>query len=136
MSRRVYQRRLPPKELAVEDEIKRDVQVKESTVPTQQFKTMAEQIAKSTIFHRNWYVPELREKFKYIDRMKRIDKVFPYAKLSQGRETMLLVDEPKTPQDIEICAQKAKHLKELGYAYVYLERDTTLYDALSTLGEL
>jgi len=132
----VYQRRLPPKELAVEDEIKRDVQVKESTVPTQQFKTMAEQIAKSTIFHRNWYVPELREKFKYIDRMKRIDKVFPYAKLSQGRETMLLVDEPKTPQDIEICAQKAKHLKELGYAYVYLERDTTLYDALSTLGEL
>jgi hypothetical protein len=136
MSRRVYQKRLPPKELVIEDEIKREVEAKESTVPVFKFKTMAEQIAKSSIFHKNWYVPELREKFRYIDRMKRIDKVFPYAKLSEGKETMLLVDEPLNPQESEICAQKAKHLKELGYAYVYLEKDTTLYDALNMLGEI
>lgn len=136
MAKRVYQKVIPPKELVVEDSVKREVQTKEATVPVQKFRTMAEQIAKSSIFHKNWYVPELRERFKYIDRMKRIDKVFPYAKVTEGKEIMLLVDEPATPQEIELCTQKAKHLRELGYAYVYLEKDTTLYDALTMLGEI
>jgi hypothetical protein len=136
MSRRVYQKRLPPQELVIEDEVKREVETKEAIVPVFKFKTMAEQIAKSSIFHKNWYVPELREKFRYIDRMKRIDKVFPYAKIAEGKEIMLLVDEPKNAQESEICLLKAKHLKELGYAYIYLEKDTTLYDALTMLGEL
>lgn len=135
MSKRVYARRLPPKELIVEDEIRETVQAADVATPVQKFKTLAEQIAKSTIFHRNWYVPELRERFKFLDRMKRVDLVFPYAKLKDGQPpVMLCVDEPKTPIDVEICAKKAKVMKELGYFYVYLERDTTLFDALENLG--
>lgn len=137
MAKRAYARTLPPQELTVEDEVKRDVFIEDGAKQTKDFKTLAEQIAKSSIFHRNYYVPELRERFRYIDRMKRIDKVFPYAKLSEGKETvMLFVDEPKTPQDVEVCAVKAKHLRALGYAYVYIEADTTIYDALQQLGEV
>lgn len=136
MAKRVYARKLPPKELVVADEIKDPVQVAEATVPVQKFRTLAEQVAKSSIFHKNYYVPELREKFKYVDRMKRIDKVFPYARLTEETTVMLFVDEPATPIDVEICEQKAKHMKELGYAYVYLEKDTTLFDALTQLGEI
>lgn len=136
MSRKVYAKRIPPKDLVVADEIKADVQRSEVSKPVQKFKTLAEQIAKSSIFHKNYYVPELREKFKYLDRMKRIDKVFPYAKIREGVEVMLFVDEPKTPVDVEICEKKVIHMKDLGYAYVYLEQDTTLYDALTQLGEI
>lgn len=136
MAKRIYARSIPPKELVVEESIKREVSIADDIKITRDFSTLAEQIAKSSIFHRNWYVPELRERFKYLDRMKRIDKVFPYAKISEGKQVMLLVDEPKTPQDVEICAKKAEHLKSLGYAYVFLERDTTIYDALTQLGEL
>lgn len=135
MSKRVYARRLPPKELTVEDEIRERVQTSEAVIPVQKFKTLAEQIAKSSIFHRNWYVPELREKYKLLDRMKRIDLVFPYAKIkNDGSAVMLCVDEPKTPIDVEICAKKAKIMRELGYYYVFIERDTTLFDALESLG--
>jgi len=35
-----------------------------------------------------------------------------------------------------VCAVKAKHLRAMGYAYVYIESDTTLYDALTQLGEV
>jgi hypothetical protein len=136
MSKRVYARKLPPKELVVADEIKTPVQSAEATKPVQKFKTLAEQIAKSSIFHKNWYVPELREKYKYMDRMKRIDKVFPYARLTEEKTVMLCVDEPVTPVDVEVCELKTKHMRELGYAYVYLEKDTTLYDALTQLGEI
>ena len=136
MSKRVYAKRLPPKELVIADEVKTEVQRQEAATPVQKFKTLAEQIAKSSIFHKNYYVPELREKFNYVDRMKRIDKVFPYAKIREGVEVMLFVDEPKTPIDVELCEKKVKHMKDLGYAYVYLEDDTTLYDALMQLGEL
>jgi len=133
MAKKVYQRVLPPTELRVDPKEKDQVEQVERIQKTQDFKTLAEQVAKSTIFHRNWYVPELREQFKFFDRMKRIDKVFPYAKLGDGLETMLLVDEPKTPQDTEVCEIKLKHLKKLGYRYVYLEKDSTLYDALTQL---
>jgi len=136
MSKRVYAKRLPPKELVIADEVRSEVQRQEIATPVQKFKTLAEQVAKSSIFHKNYYVPELREKFKYVDRMKRIDKVFPYAKVREGVEVMLFVDEPKTPIDVELCSKKVEHMKDLGYAYVYIEDDTTLYDALSQLGEL
>lgn len=136
MSRKVYAKSIPPKDLIVADEIKSDVQRSEVSKPVQKFKSLAEQIAKSSIFHKNYYVPELREKFRHVDRMKRIDKVFPYAKIREGVEVMLFVDEPKTPIDVEICEKKVTHMKDLGYAYVYLESDTTLYDALTQLGEI
>lgn len=101
------------------------------------FQTVCEQVAKSSVFFKNWYVPEIREKYQNFDKMKRIDKAFPYAQIVEGKSTeLLLVDEPKTESDIEICAYKAKILKELGYRYIFLEKDSTLYDALEQLGEV
>ena len=133
MAKRIYAKTLPPKELQIAESDRVDVQQVEKITSTQGFKTLAEQVAKSTIFHRNWYVPELREQFKFFDRMKRIDKEFPYARLAEGVEGMLLVDEPKNLQETEVCAIKAKHLKKLGYRYVWIEKDSTLYDALDQL---
>lgn len=108
--------------------------------PVQEFKTSeervsAEEIAKSTVFYRNHYVKELRETYNHIDRMKRIDKVFPYADVMQiGKTEALFIDEPITEQDIEICFKKAALMKKHGYNYVIIEKDTTLFDALEQLG--
>jgi len=135
MTKRAYARRLPPKELVIEDEVRDRIQAVEVTTPVQKFESLPEQIAKSTIFHRNWYVPELRDRYKHADRMKRVDRVFPYARIKEGAATvMLCVDEPKTPIDVEICAKKAKVMRELGYHYVFIEKDSTLFDALEQLG--
>ena len=99
------------------------------------FKTLAEKVAKSTIYHKNFYHPELRLRFGFIDRTKRIDMVFPYAQIGESEaRVQLYVDTPRTHYDLDICIAKAKVFKELGEKYVYLESDTTLYDALSQLG--
>lgn len=105
--------------------------------PIQQFKSLPEQVAKSSVYLKNWYVPEIRERFKNFDRMKRIDMVFPYARLSvNGDKTeQLLVDLPKNENEVEQCVLKAKILKEIGYKYIWLQDDSTLFDALTQLGE-
>lgn len=134
MSKRAYAKTLPPKELTVEDAVKVDIEAQDKVRPVQKFSSLAEQLAKSTIFHRNWYVTELREKYKYADRMKRIDKVFPYARIKETETVMLFVDEPLTDLDLEICVRKSKLMQKMGYNYVYIEKDSTLYDLLEQLG--
>jgi hypothetical protein len=105
--------------------------------PVQQFKTLPEQIAKSKVVFKNWYVPEIREKYKNFDRMKRIDLVFPYAKIGiEATHTQtLLIDTPKTEQEVEQCNLKLKILKDLGYKYCWVDETSTLFDALTQLGE-
>lgn len=135
MARRIYQKVIAPKELslempAVDSQAKRDFQRTH-----QEWKTIEEQAAQSTIFHKNWYVPELREKYAFHDRMKRIDKVFPYAKLEgQTESRTLLVDICLNELEVEVCAQKAKELKKLGYLYCYREKDSTLTHLLEQIG--
>lgn len=105
--------------------------------PVQEFKTLPEQIAKSKICVKNWYVPELREKYKNHDRVKRIDLMFPFAKIkAKGVTTQqLLIDTPKNELEIEVCTMKAIILKKLGYKYCWVDDESTLFDALSQLGE-
>lgn len=104
---------------------------------TTDFGTLAEQAARSSIFHKNYYVEELREQYKHFDRMKRVDKAFPYAKLTaHGETTLALFDEPKTEADLEVCYQKAPILKRLGYRYAIIERDSSLFDLLEQLGAI
>ena len=101
----------------------------------QEFKTLAEKIAKSTVFVKNHYVNELREKYAHYDRMKRVDKFFPYAQLEENAKRIpLYVDEPMNSQESEICYQKAKVMQKLNLKYVILEKDTELFDALTQLG--
>lgn len=103
----------------------------------QEYQTLPEQIAKSRIHVKNWYVPELREKYKHFDRMKRIDLMFPYAKIKPSGDTqeVLLIDLPKTENEVEQCELKVILLKNLGYRYCWLQEDSTLFDALMQLGE-
>jgi hypothetical protein len=119
---------------ATESPVERRVR-DDRTKSVAEFKTLPDQIAKSSIYFKNWYCPELREKYNFLDRMKRIDRVYPYAKLSEnGAPTMLLVDEPATDYDIEICSKKLTVMQKLGYKYCYVEKDSTVYDLLSQLG--
>jgi len=109
--------------------------VKEITKASQEFQTIAETVAKSSVYIRNWYHDELRARYKHYDRMKRFDKFFPYARLGDDvTTTTLYVDEPTNEPDADICYQKAAIMKELGLNYVILEKDSTLFDALNQLG--
>jgi hypothetical protein len=125
---------LPPNQPGIPQDIQRAEKV---SPPVQEFKTLPEQVAKSTIVIKNWYVPELREKFNSFDRMKRIDLVFPFAKLDRcgEKQQQLLVDLPRNEYEVEQCVLKAKVLKTLGYRYCWLQDDSTLFDALMQLGE-
>lgn len=128
---------LPPKEFTLSDSDAESLKQRERARPVQGFKTLPEQLAKSTVYHKNWYVPELRDRFKYFDRMRRVDLVFPYARLTEGTEcVMLLIDTPETPDEVKACELKRAMLSDLGYRYCYLEPDSTLFDALNQLGEI
>jgi hypothetical protein len=105
--------------------------------PSQEFKTLAETIAKSSTYIRNWYHDELRQRYKHYDRMKRFDKFFPFARLCDDlTTTTLYVDEPANEPEADQCYAKAAVMKELGLNYVILEKDTVLFDALIQLGVL
>jgi len=132
--RTVAAKTLKPKRLTIADEVQDQVR-HDRAKPVQEFKTLAEKVAKSTICFKNFYPAELRETFKYVDRMKRIDLVFPYAKLTEdGPTTTLLVDLPATDQEVEICHRKAKILKDAGYKYCVIEKDSSLFEVLQQLG--
>lgn len=130
----VSARTIKAKKLTLADEVREQV-LHERQRPVQTFKTLPEQVAKSTVFFKNFYPAELREKYKFADRMKRIDLVFPYAKLTEdAAPCVLLVDTPETDQDVEICYQKQRILKELGYKYCVIEKDANLFEVLQQLG--
>lgn len=113
----------------------REIKDEDAVKPVQDFKTLAEQVAKSTVFFKNVYIDELRETYKYFDRMKRIDKVFPYAKINNdGPTEKLYVDEPVSESDVNTCFEKVKIMKRLGHKYLVIEKDTLLIDALEQLG--
>lgn len=128
-------RTLPPKELVLPEPVQSIRTTRDRATQVKEFKTLAEKVAQSSVFHKNWYVPEIREKYKHFDRMKRIDMVFPYAR-TRGPVEMLLVDTPVTDMEVEQCALKSKILMKLGYLYCYIEKDSTLADILMQIGEI
>lgn len=136
--RQVAARTLRPKKIVPMETESVERQVKNERLTTvQEFKTLPEKVAKSTIFHKNFYPAELRETYKYHDRMKRIDLVFPYARLTESDETtLLLIDCPETEQDSEICWMKKPILDAAGYRYAVVEKDSNLYDVLKQVGAL
>lgn len=135
MGRKVYQKIIAPRELSLESPEVEKAAKRDFLRTHQEWQTVEEQVAQSTIYHKNWYVPELREQYAFHDRMKRIDKVFPYAKIAGANEMRtLLVDIPKNSMEVEVCAQKAKVLKKLGYLYCYREADSTLTHLLEQIG--
>lgn len=103
----------------------------DNSKPVQHYPSMAEKVAKSTIYVKNWYIPQAIHEFPFDDRMKRIDKFFPYAVGGP-----LLVDEPSDAKEADKCHAKALKAKAWGYRYIVLEMDTDLFNALTQLGEI
>lgn len=134
--KQVAAKTLRPKRLVIQDTadtVERRVK-SERVNRVQEFRTLPEQVAKSTVCFKNFYPAELRETYRYFDRMKRIDLCFPYARLADDEQTtMLLVDTPETEQDVEVCYQKKPILDAAGYKYAVIEKDSNLYDVLQQL---
>jgi hypothetical protein len=127
---------LPPKKIVAspESSVERVLR-NDKARALNEFRSLPDQVAKSSVFFKNWYPPELREKYNHLDRMKRIDRVYPYAKISDtGGTVMLLVDEPRTDYEIEVCAKKLPIMRSLGYKYCYIEGDMSVFDVLEQLG--
>lgn len=113
------------REIIKEDEIKTTVE----------FNTLAEKVAKSSLYIRNTYIDELRATCGGVDRKKRIDKLFPFARIVDNAPSeKLYVDEPNSEAEFDMCKEKAKKMKALGLRYLILEKDATLLDALEQLG--
>ena len=112
-----------------------DEPIEEINRLAQEFKTIAETLAKSSVCIKNFTIDELRPLYKYQNRMKCVDKYFPYARLDGHlTTTTLYVDEPMTEYDADICYnEKTKVMKKMGFNYVVIEKDSTLLDALQQL---
>lgn len=132
-AKKIYAKTLPPTELKLDEAREYKATNRDTVTKTQEFKTLAEQVTKSSVYHKNWYVDELRETFKYFDRMKRVDKVFPYAKINETGTCMVLIDEPSTEIELEQCFRKAAILRGIGYKYAIIEKDSSLFDVLEQL---
>lgn len=104
-----------------------------------QFVTLAEQLAESTLFFRNYkYKGADKEYPDDLHALQRfVTKCFPHAK-----NGMLLVDEPKNEREAKLCFEKQIVLKKLGFRHVViqfyegLKSETTLHDCMKQLGEI
>lgn len=95
------------------------------------FPSIAEKLAKSSVYYRNWYYPEGKQKFPYDVEMRCVAKMFPYASVAP-----LLVDEPKTEDEFNVCMKKAVILREHGYRYIIVSKDAEFYELVLELEEL
>jgi len=98
-----------------------------------QFVTLAEQVAESTHFVRNFKFPESIRVYPFdVDVDQRfVSKCFPLAKGG-----MLLVDEPVSEVQKAKAYEKQKILKSLGYRHLVIEETMTLGDCLEQIGAL
>lgn len=97
------------------------------------FITLADHVAQSNLFIRNFKFLEADQIYPdivFVD-YRFVTKMYPHAK-----NGMLLVDEPRTENQIHMAYEKQKKLKKLGYRHIVIEENTTLYDCLEQLGEL
>lgn len=94
---------------------------------------IADQIAESLLWFRNWKWQGSDLFFPLDPDMRLVDKYYPYAKGGP-----LLVDEPGDEDQAKKSYDKQKVLKKLGYRFIVVEMNpaTTLFDALEQLGEL
>lgn len=93
--------------------------------------SIADQIAESDFFYRNWKYKEGEKHFPEDVLCWFVDKCYPYAK-----NGMLLVDEPRTEQSKLRSYAKRNVLKKLGYRFIIIEMDSDYYHCLEQLGEI
>lgn len=83
--------------------------------------SIADRIAGSTFHYRNWYYPGGREEFQQNEKLRYVEKMYPFAEGGQ-----LLVDEPTHQFQIDACEMKRKFLQEKGFRYVIIRPNQTL----------
>lgn len=97
----------------------------------QKFVTLADQVAESNLYFRNWKYKEGDQMYPHDPDSRMVTKSYPHAKGG-----LLFVDEPRNQREMVKSYEKQKVLKKLGYRFIVIEADTTLYDCLEQLGEL
>ncbi len=81
---------------------------------------------------KNYTYPQAAKLFPYQPQHWAVDRYYPLTKKEIGGPVYL--DQPMYDDDLAICEKKAKHLKELGFKYIILKKDTDLQSAMEQLG--
>lgn len=95
------------------------------------FISIADQVAQSTIFTRNWKWPGADQHYPLEADLRMVSKYYPYA---QGGP--LLVDDAYDQKEAAELFLKQKILRKLGFRHVVIESDSSLFDVLEQLGEI
>lgn len=94
------------------------------------FHTLAEKIAESTIYIRNYKFPMADQRIppQVNPDFKFVDKFFPYAKGGP-----LYVDEPRDDKDTQLSFEKQRILIHLGMRHLVVEDSSTLIDVITQI---
>lgn len=90
--------------------------------------SMTDIVAKDFLSYRGYLVRELKEVFFMKAHMWHVDKYYPEAFCGP-----LLIDEPRTKQELADCLLKKEALKKLGKKYLIIETGTTIEQVAEAL---
>lgn len=96
----------------------------------QEFVTLSDQLAEHPLYHRNYKYPNGWKYFPQNSEMHQVTKYYPLAKGGP-----LLVDEPRTENEMVLAYEKQKVLKKSGLRHIVVEKDSTMEDLWEQLGE-
>ncbi len=102
---------------------------KPNKIERKHYASVAERVAESSIFYRNFKFPGGLTAFPTEPTMRTVDQYYPYA---VGGE--LLVDSPTTKGDKENCVRKSVYLKKQGFRYLIIEPEMDEFEAMEQLG--
>lgn len=94
------------------------------------FISIADQIARDTLYFRNWKFKDSDKMYPTEPKMRTVGKYYPNA-----WKGPLLVDEPRNEYEIMRAYEKQKFLKSLGYRSIVIEKDSGFWECLEQLGE-
>lgn len=102
---------------------------KEAIIKRRATLSIADQVAGNSYHYKNFYYPGGAESFPHEIDMRMVDKYYPNAVGGP-----LLIDEPMLPDDVRKCEVKAKALKEKGFRYLVIRRESTLEECMVLAG--
>ena len=97
--------------------------------------SLAEQIAESDIFYKNWQFPKAREAFPNEPFMRYVDRYFPYAKDQKGNLSPICFELCNTKEDLARANRKIEALKAAGIRFLIIEPKMDFNEAMQKLGE-
>ena len=98
--------------------------------------SLAEQIAESDVFFKNWQFPNAREAFPVEPTMRSVDRYFPYAKDLEGKPSPICFDICNTREEVTRSKRKIEAMKKAGIRFLILEKGMDFNTAMQALGEM